>query len=764
MEIDIDTYNNLNPKYQLLSYDMNLVKKSVNNLSNDELLSLIPTTNIDKNTLLYTIVNEEQTIGDKITTDNNTVKCSYNINFDTNVGNTLGILVNTSELKLLDVTQLSVEIGFNPLHYIFNGNEEKIDDDILFDYCKKKKYDGYIQLEEGAGNNCYIQFKNDKQSTLCPMVYLINYKNLGIRKTLLLGKIDLYKKNGNKLDIDDIYSLHTLLFCNISNLYEINNDIKVTPIISEGKIILTYNNKDYDINQTYEKNKEYDIVGAYNNKNILNILHLNYINLQDACELEFDYPIIEYQPITKQNVDIYSSNKINTIVSNDLLDKAIRYFSEQNNINAVLMNNYAIIGQIPGYESLISSINNAESLDKLKKIFMRLEEVIVQHINNNYLASPDGYKSTVNFINIQYIKTTYYYVVSKVIAQITSKPIEDIVSIIRNDVYDKKNKIYKFFNVDILLIQIGYDHYYNHKKLYQGLFDDIATYRETPFVKLKFFKLLNKLDDNEYYSNFIQMITNGIYDYYKDFLLGKITLEELEKFMNMKELYDFIFYYAGKYNINSSLLLYYDQIVALPIMQKFTVKNIYTMTAEDFFNDVNRLKLYILITKYVNTLIDYYKLNVDKKDVVTFFTENVEKYLEIVMDEINTNNNVNYYDFLVGNINNDILRYIINMNTNDVMIDYLYTMFNIPMENKNAAKQLVRNKNLYNIFINYLQGNITRNELKNMIYFKGDIISKGKRQDMEEEKSLIEDRRSEEKPKKSRRKKTESDTQSIDEQ
>lgn len=772
MEVDIDV-NNLNPKYQLLGYDMNLVKQSVNNLSTEELLSLIPTTNMEKNTLLYTIVNEDQNIGEALTSDNNVIKCSYHIDFNSNVDNIVGVVVNTDELKLLDVSQLSAEIGFNPLNYIFKGNEQQIDEDELFSFCKKNKYDGYIKLEENNvnNNNCYIQLKNGKTSNLCPVVYLIHYKKMGIRKTLLLGKIDLYKKN-NKLSVQDIYTLHTLLLCNISNLYEINNDIKVIPTITDGKLILSYNpNQDYDITRPYEDNKEYDINNAYTNKGILNILHLNYINLTDECELEINYPIYDDNHVsTRQNVDIYSTNKFISSVSNDLMNKAIEIFSVNNKLNPMLINNYELISTIPGYESLLSQVNNAESLDKIKRIFMHLEETIVQHINYHYRNSVDGYKSTVNFINIQYIKTTYQYLISKVMAQITSKPIEEIISIITNDKYDKKNKVYKFFNVDMLMIQIGYDHYYNHKKLYQGLFDDIASYKSTPIVKLKFLKFLNQLDDNTYYNNLIQTITTSIYDYYKNFLLGNISLNELEKFMSINEVYNFIYYFAEKYNINASLLLYYDQILSLPMMSKFNVKDIYNMSLETFISDLNRLKLYILVTKYVTTLVDYYKLSMDKKEV-SFFTENVEKYLTTIMDKMDTN--INYYDFLNSNVSDDIIRYIINLNTNDVMIDYLYNMFHLPMENKNAVKKLVRNKKLYNLFIQYLQGNITRTELKNIIYFKPveekeihneeEKTQKTRRKD--EEKSQKAGRKKEDKedkPRRSRRKKDGSDTESLE--
>jgi hypothetical protein len=193
-------------------------------------------------------------------------------------------------------------------------------------------------------------------------------------------------------------------------------------------------------------------------------------------------------------------------------------------------------------------------------------------------------------------------------------------------------------------------------------------------------------------------------------------LGALEEFMRMNEIYSFIYYFAEKYSVNVSLLLYYNQILLLPMMKNYDVQNIYNMTTEEFISDMNRLKIYIYLVKYVTSVADYYKLDVNKKDVKDFLNNNIEKYLALNMDILG--DDIDYYKFLRDPIEEDIIRYIININTNDAMIDYLYTMFQLPLDNKNAVKQLVKNKNLYKLFISYLQGNITKNELKNIIYFK----------------------------------------------
>lgn len=707
--MEIDIVNNLNPKYELFGYDINIIKEYITDISTDELLSTIPITTYEKNTLLYHFSNEKQKIGNIIQTDENITKFSLTIDINNSKKNDiLNITINNEPLLLLDITQLSVEIGFNPFNYTLNNMDKVLNSKKIIDYCKQNKYDGYINLEPSNNNNCYIESIKNEQSYVCPIIYLLNYKKYGLYKTFILGQIDLYKKNGNKLDITDVYKLNTLLFCNISNLYEINNDIKVTPYINDGKIMLSYNEKNYDI-----KN-------AYKNKNIINILHLNYINLQDECNLEFNYSGLNNQEpfITNiNNTDIISSNKIINTVSDKLMTTIINEFAIKNDINPILLNNYDMITKIPIYTALMNNINQMKSINDLKKIFIFLEKYIVQNINNNYLQSVDEYKSTIQFINLQYINTTYNYLINKIMGEITNKPLNDMITIIRDYNYDKKNKIYKFYNADILYIMICHDYYNNHKKLYDGLFEDISTYKHQPIIKLKFIKFISKLDYNDYYNQRIHIITNDIYNYYKNFIVGNILLINLEDFMKINEIYEYIKFFATKNNINISILLYYDQILKLPIMKNFKKENIYDMSLEEFIHDINRLKLYILIIKYATTLADYYKLKLTNKQVLNFLTTNVEKYISTI--DL-SNDHENYYNFLINDINDDILRFLINNNNNDVMIDYIYDLFKLTLDNKNAILQLVKNKNLYILFINYLQGNMTKEELKNIIYFTPD--------------------------------------------
>lgn len=729
--------DNLNKQYALLGYNIDIVKDVIVKMTDNKLLSMLPTTTIPKNTLFHyydklsksdidkltlnlgekQIVNEEETI----------LPYHYQYTNVTNKQNVDIILFNDKSLKLLDVTQISIELGFNPLYFYFNNILYKTDEDVIYDYCKHKKLDGYINLNEplsyvDTNNNCPLFVHHNDITTLCPTIYLLNYKNYGVTNLNTLGVINLLTKNKSYLDIHQVNKLYNQLFCNISNLIEIISDVKTSPNINNH--ILSF----------IHDNQEYDFTKIYKNKNILDSLQVDYSNLNDFCEFDCcgqDMNEIKNLNLPINKVDIFVDYPINTNKSADLFKNILNVVSQKHDINDFLLNNYEEIAKIQDYHNLLIYINQAKSIEDIKRIIGDLEKHIVNKIYTNYKASNKGYKGNINFINLQYIPITYKYLINKIMGELEQLDIQEVINIIKND--NNKN-INKYFNIDTFFIDIAYHLYNKPSKLVQDLLNDITTYKNGPIINLSYLKTIIKLDDNDELKNKLKQINLEIYDVYKSFIKGDILFDVLYQFLDVDTIYNYLLSFANKNNLNISLVMYYYDISKQKDMDDYNLQTLKTLkNVDEFEEQLNNIKTFIIVNRTLQVLVKQLNLNPDKPQVKNFLMVNIERIIDQYLNNINSDlsqfvtNNESQFNVLFNedlNVNN-IYQELLNYNTNEVMLDYIYKQLKVELINKNKILKLVKNKNLFDIYLQYLRNEVTKSDLEKAVFvnLKEEIIN-----------------------------------------
>lgn len=719
MEIELNS--NLHPKYKLIGNDINIMKRSVSNITARELLRLIPEITINKNALFYhngRLSDKDDVIGSIPKTKNDMVKYTFDIDLAENKKDVTHIYYNKSEIKVLDFTQIAATLGFNVLHFMIDGDLFNIEEKVLYDYCKRYNLDGYITLEAHRRYaNCYTQINYINNTSVCPAVYLVNIKDHGIDHLILMGLIHLDRKK--ELTYDELLTLNNLLFCNLNNLFNVTISIKTEPIIDHNlyhTIHFIYNDKEYDLNAVYK------------NKGVLPILDLNYKNLDDVCAFQFYDTIVEedYNNITDNKYDIVTDKKINTTVADKLINTIFEELSQTYDIDPFLMNNYTSIGEIEGYEQIVEYVENSPSIEDIKSMFTRLEKNIFDRVKIAYGKSDLDQ-------NLYYLQSTYNYITRKVVDAIFKNSIEDVINIL-NGVDLKKYNFMKFFKVDLIIIDIGYHKYKTYKILYQGLLDDITVYKKTSSIDLELIKYLSTLIDNNIYGNLKKEVYGSIYDVYKQFLKDAVSFGDLYRFLHVDDIYNFIYYFANNNDIPLTLLIQYNDIIRLPMLKNYP-KSYQNMNLDEFKEYLDRLSTHIITAKIVESVGDSLGVDIALNNVKKFIEYNVEKYLETQIDDpdsafntIKNDINFDYYNFIMNDLSiNDVLGYIEDINKNDDMVDYIYKYLKLPIQNKDKIVRLLENKNLYNVFINHLQGDITNNELKKMVYFSFEEEKKNKR-------------------------------------
>ena len=444
--------NNLNKQYTLLGYNIDIVKDIVQKISDSKLLSLLPITTLQINTLFHyydkLTTNEfnDYKLGhtQKLNEDTTLLQYHYEPSYDQKY-NTDVILINDKPLKVLDVSQLSIELGFNPLHFYFNNTLYTIDEQAIYDYCKRKKLDGYINLNQlssyfDTNNKCPLFVNQGEVNTICSTIYLLYDKDsedqYGINKLKTIGMISTIKKNKEHLTPDQIIKLYNLLFCNISQLIEITDDVKTTPTIDNHVISFQDHNKDYDF------------IKIYKNKDILDNLFLNYTNLNDECDFDCcgqHMMEIKSNIIPPMNVDIFVNYPINTNKSDKLFIEILSRIASDYDINEFLFNHYEDLTEIEDYKNLTNYINESKSIEQVKNVINELEKHIIKKLYDNYKSSDKGYKATLNLINLQYIPKTYKYLINKVMDVLKELDIEDVINILQNNVFHRLNMYFEDF-------------------------------------------------------------------------------------------------------------------------------------------------------------------------------------------------------------------------------------------------------------------------------------------------------------------------------
>jgi hypothetical protein len=726
VDIEVNIKGNVNPQYILLNNDINLVKETVKNMNEFHILAACPVTTLVDDTLFYHAYKGQLsgTFGEQPDIDEQEFT-NYTFTFPTNYKNDetrCQILYNDLQLKLLDVTQISVELGFNPLYYYINDVLNTIDDNIIFNYCKTHKLDGYINLNniydfENATNNLCAKFvRHDVQYPVCSNVFLINRNKYGPYKLKILGDINLVKKNKDYLPTDTLLKLHNVLFCNISNLIEITDQIKTTPVVDKGEsgsFILSFDN--------------YDFSKIYSNKNLLDILSIDYTDVSNQCEFDF-YSNDQMEIPTELPSDLLTQPEIvlpyqlKSYKSNDLFKVVFQNIAETNHME---------IAKLPNYENVINLIENAATFDEIKQIVTKLENHIIYDIHERCKLSKHGYKCNINFINLQYITTTYNYLKNKIMNYIEQGDVIDILTL-----YNKN--VNKYFNVDTFFIDITYHKYNKPKLLYQDLLKDVTQYKASASIDVNFLKLILKIN-NLTLTNLHDLYLN-IYNYYKAFLIGDILLGELHQFLQIDEIYNLFVYTAEQFNINTSLIIHYTDIINYKNMSNFDNKLNDIKNVTDLQLYMTQLKSYILMLKLTQSLAEYLNLNTGIDKVSQFLTINVEKFISVKLDEqghyyqLMNNNQVNFYSFLTQFYDTtELYNFIVYNNNNSTMLPFIYNYLDIPLKNEEDILKLVRHKKLLDVYLEFLRNDINLSNLKKAIHVNLSVknVTKRKKEDKE---------------------------------
>jgi hypothetical protein len=751
--------NNLNREYSLLNYNISVMKDIIKNMNDTTILDLCPITKYDSYNLLYqplkinsykeAVVQIGQT-PDIDKDDFPIVKYTNNFLSDYTIidkkFNSYNILYTTKILKLLDVRKLSVELGFNPLYFNYNNNLYEINEDVIVKYCKTNKLDGYINLNmitktrDTSTNECFNYIVNYKNKHICPTVYLLNYKTYGVVNLKSIGIINI-TKNNNYLTQNDIKKLYNVLFCNISEILSTEYDIVIHPKIKDNVLSFTDN-----------QNKQYNFDTIYDDTNIANINYLTVANLNDVC----NYNYFEQQNIEIENsftilpnindLEIYTEIILNSNDSKKIFSYVLKKIASKYNINQFLYTNVDVISTIVEYSKLFEYITSASNINEIQKIINELEKNIIYNLYIYYQKSKNGYKATLNLINLMYLENSNHHLTVNIINLLENNK-DDITTILTGKKSIKK--INNYFNTDLFNIDICYNKYNTSKKLYQQLLYDITKYQKIPIINLEYVKYISNLTHADKYNDIKKIILLNIYNNYKRFLNGELIFSELYEILKINDIYNILFEFATEYNFNISLILRYYEFSEQYDNKDYNIQVIKNLTIEEFQDHITNFKKYILITKILDETAAYYNLDSNKENVKSFLSYNIEKNIDNKLnsstDEISTiisNNQTDFYNIIHNKLN--IIPFISELkayNTNKIMLEYIYNYLDmdITAADETIILKLISNKNLFDIYIQYLKSEISKDNLKTSVLTDMTLKSKKKKQKIDKEKEIRED-------------------------
>lgn len=761
MELE-DSSINLNPKYITTLYDVDLMKRTVQDMDVKVLLKKCPVVTLKKNALFYHATSDTENYKEKLNKkptyeDKMTL---YYFNFLNHYQKIIHdqeknceILWNTESLKLLDLTKTSVNLGFNPTQYRLD-EPQTTSMTTINNYCKKNKLDGVItfnidniQKENTDSNFHYLV--NDNIYPLFPVVYLTSIEEYGNHKLNHMGLINLQKGTKSFLSYQDASKLLNLFFCDIAKVIKFGHKIEVDILFEYShyadRLILKGEEK-HDIGFIFE-------IKSY----LLDLLLVNNTNLNDQCL--FSYPNhIEMNELTAgssiDNVEI-TYDIILDEYNDEIFNLILHDIAIKNDIKPFIYMHYTDLDKIDYLKSYTYELINEhyDSIKDIKRLIDNIEKKIISKLNFYYKSSDKGFKSNVNFINLEYIPSTYDYIKNKIMNELENK--ENAIEVIKGNEFDKN--IVKFFNVNKLYHSITNNKYDKTKLLYQDLLNDLAAYKNLPEIDLSYMALIADLSDTEdkkSYVDYLKYVKLNIYDVYKKYIAGEMMFYELYDFIGIDRFYEFIKNFGTINNIDINILLNYNKIIKQKGMEKYKIdvilkelKKTNLTDIEYFIGKINTLKMHIIVTDLYDLLMKYYNLPEDE-EIVAFIKNQVEKIINADLDKSDSV----IREVLSGNKMNTL--YFISLfesiNQNDTMLDMIYEVLDKPLSSKNKRKLLniIGDKNLLKVYMSYLINDITKKELSNAVFLS--LVDSDKKNDEDEE----------EKPKKSKKsKKNDEDTE-----
>lgn len=714
MEVEHDIPN-LNPRRALISNFDNF-EKILKNANIDILLDMYPRTYLPLQTILYHFDNDIEKGFEKLG-KNQGLFPDYKdnlIEFDFNYYNVntkyIHVLYNSEEIKVLDCTFIAAELGFNPISF---SNKE------MMNYCKQNKLDGFINLKESVNTSstCY--------SNMCPVLYLLNRKYSDdkeiLSKVKMLGMIDTITPKQKKLNLKDINKLLNLLFCRVYQIIEkregeFNFDIYGNLY---GNMIVSTKNLNLVYYQDYYK-----------------LLNLDHTNLKNPCVI--DYIKEEIQPeqtdlsilttnknIHKTDQDFFDSdeNDMEFYLSDKIYDYAFTKLAKKLNVNPYIYSHYHLFSQFPQYKTYtIDLLNNYT----IQTIISHLELQIFNDLYTHYKFFRKGdvaiNKVNINSVNIQYIFSTKSFLIKKIFTIFSRKKWDEVISILMLKHIDKG--INNLFNADHFYHTIVNEKYTKARFLYDDLVKDIIQYQRQqninlPTIDYNFLKQLLKISKNLPLQEYLSKMLLTIYDKYKEFITNKdknLMFVDMYAFLAVDDIAAFFMDVAKHLNQSPSLINHYVDITNMDPFKNYKTIKIEGEPTAGLINWFNDLKISILTFIFTNQLATYYKL--DKGKFLTMIVEQLIKQQQFQdsLDDVN----IDWYDFLINpNFDiNSVINIINQIYNNNIMLPYIYEELKIHLSPSRTIEVLdkVRNDNLFEIYIDYLNGDITLDKLKQIIY------------------------------------------------
>lgn len=711
---------NLNPRYTLLSYDINLMKNTIKDIEPEELLSTCPQTKIPLNTLFYHFDNANYEINQTAQFEDT----QYYFNF---LGHqkdlsTCQVLYNTNELTLLDLSLVSIEFGFNPTMFYYYNKNKRLKNMTRFinDYCVEHQLDGYITYnikdignEEYDSDSC-VTYVNG-MTALCPTVYLIQ------SELKILSNIQL-KKSNQMMKKSELIKLHNIVFCNLYNIMSVILDDEIFDLTLESsflfKSIVLYTNENHSLSYFLTSKPH-----------LATLLQINATNLTDECE--FDYyqdQLLMNEPEIDEHlkVDIITNRPIQSHHSDALFDKALTIISEKFNLTSFIYVHYHQLEKLPLLNQYTLDMMKNKNLNDIKNIITTIEKIIINQLYLNYKQSDKGRRANVNFINLEYIQTTYQYIKSHIMNLLMSS--EKAFDII-NGAIDKN--IVNYFNVDYLYHDIVEMKYKNPKILHQDLLNDVASYKHIPMIDLKYLKIITKMsDDQASILNEIEDVQLNIYDVYKKFIAGTKSFKDLYDFLGIDYLYDYLKKFALNNQLNISMVWGYKNLSLLDQMENFNVNDLET-DIEFFKSKLELMKTKILIVKFLKMLANILELSIDDTDTRLYLVHNIEKIINDNQEIKNLLQDVNTDWYAISQeYTNQQMQSLYNLfllnNTNELLLSYIYQYLNIELSPviKDEILKLIKSKQLLQIWVSFLNKEINKDTLSNIVFASYAELSK----------------------------------------
>ncbi len=659
---------NLNPLHVLV-YNQKEFEDKLNEMDANELLDLCPRYKLPNQTLLYhfsdTLDKNFKYFGSKkrLILDYTGLKEFHFDFYEYRQANYIHLVYNDEEINILDLSFISVEMGFDIGVYLDNHT--------LNQYCKKHQLNGFIKLKESADYHieCY-RFEN---KNFCPVLYLRQFEHIK-----MLGEIDTIKKEKH-LTESHVLNLINVLFCNIVQLL----------FETDKPVILELTNQLYG--KTIESNYTLDIYqGMY-----YNLLVLSFITPSTPCheyiEEELEYDVVEtVKNIHYAQESFYGMDEtlLQYYLSDPIYRHVLSLLAPNINLQPFSYSHYDLITKIPGYEGY--------TLDVILKhgaraVIQYLERDIIKNLYQYYKKSEKGHDITLNTVNVDYIPSTFNFIIEKVFDRLTDK---NLVPILELKVIDKQIK--RLFNADDLYHLIVPKKYTKAKLLYNDLVNDIINYKRSdldlPTITYEYIKWLHQFTENKHLLDFLNQMSQYIYDLYKGFIRedSGILLTTLVEYLNIENIILFIDGLAKELKISKSLLYHFYDFV-----QEKEFK--YFLNEDPVPNLFDNLKIALLTSVFKKELKKVYDVK-DKE----FFEGMIDKLISQPESQTLLNDETfDWYNFYNKHtIDIDYIDQLLNkLYPNDVMLNIIYNHYNTPLTTKRLTSLLpLMNQNLFQIY------------------------------------------------------------------